>query len=854
MMTVEPFPVVSAPDVSVIVPVYNNESHLEACLRSILDQSLRAIEVICVDDGSNDGSSAILGEHARCDGRVTVVRHDRNRGAAEARNLGLARASGEFVQFTDADDVLPTDALEGLLAKARRDGVDVVRGGIVGFHSGQPDDGEVLFLPGDASRFRPLESPSYWVPWWHVTYLFGRRFLLDEGLRYPDLSSGEDPVFLAQVLSRVEAMSSVAAVTYRYRLRPLRDKGRATYRHLHDYLRHVEMVRDVFLSVRPDAWHRGFAPVLLPEIRRMVYEWPMSAAERRAARAEAHRIFGVQAAPAERPPTRLLFLYNVCGLGGVETTIINKQKALQPLGIEVRALFQDQWGEGAVMAGQPGFVIEGSTEAQRRYIRSWSPHAIVVVDSPWLIDVVGGAGVAAPILFETHTSSPEALARRVVPGASDPRVAAVIAPSRFNAAMLAARGVDRERLRLIPNAVDLDRFRSGLQSDILARLGVLDRRRVLLFVGRLEPEKNPSEFVRIVTELARRSPDIHGVVIGDAVDTEPFAAASREEAHATPGRFTFVPRVRHDEMPQLYNATAASGGCLLSTSLHESQPMVLLEAMACGLPVVASDVGGNHEIVENGRTGCLYPLGDAAQAVAEAERLLDDTAFRATVVRAAEDSVRRGHALAHAAQAYAALLQDVGVRVELARGSSVSGADRLAHRLVGLFTEKLLVGVRRTVTAYEDLAPGVHLGFETTAAVQLEMRPKTDFSRSPDACLNTLVLDYRGPSRWLTIESAVPWAEVAGARQFQVEIHGRARRSLGCRVVLRLPKNDEAFEDATLCDLTLGPDGRPAHGRGSLPIAPPVPRPDGTEPKLLFFFAAAADIHLELDFLNAYFG
>jgi glycosyltransferase involved in cell wall biosynthesis len=848
---------VSAPDVSVIVPVYNTENHLDACLRSVLGQSLRSIEVICVDDGSTDGSSAVLTEHARRDPRLGIIEHDRNRGAAEARNLGLARARGEFVQFTDADDVLPADALALLLARARTDAVDVVHGGVVGFHSERPDEDEVLLLPGESTRIRPLEHPQYWVPWWHVAYLFGRRFLLDEGLRYPDLSSGEDPVFLAQVLSRAQAVSSIAAVTYRYRLRPLQDKGRATYPHLRDYLRHAEMVREVFLAAQPDAWHRGFAPVLLPEIRRMIAEWPLSPAERRAARLEEDRLFGSSTAPDERPATRLLFLYNVCGLGGVETTIINKRTALQPLGIEVRALFQDRWGDGAGIADLPaGFVIEGDTDAQRRYIRSWSPDAVIVVDSPWLIDVVDGAGVDVPLLFETHSSSPEALGRRVVPGVMDPRVRAVIAPSRFNARLLEDHGVDPERLRLIPNVVDLDRFHAGLRSDILARLGVPDLCRVVLFVGRLEPEKNPDEFIRIVTELACRSRDLHGVIVGDAVDTGPFAAAVRERASQTPGAFTFVRRVPHQEMPHLYNAAALSGGCLLSTSVHESQPMVLLEAMACGLPVIASDVGGNSEIVENGRTGCLYALGDVGHAAAAAWRLIEDPDYRAAVVGAAGESVRTSHALAHAAQAYAALLEDVGVHAEGAWRGGMSPRDGLRQRLVRLFGEKLLVGVRRTATAYEDLAPGVHLGFEPSAAVAVEMRPKEDFSRSPEACLNTLRFDYRGPSRWLTIESVVPWTELAGARHYQVGVHGRAQRTLACRVVLRLPSGDDGFEDTTLCDLSLVPEGRPAHGRGSLPgtLSVHARGRASTTPKLLFFFDAGADVHFELDFLNAYFG
>ena len=153
-----------------------------------------------MDDGSTDGSREILDRFAERDPRVKVIRHDRNRGAAAARNLGLDAANGEFVQFTDADDLLDPDALRLLTSAARADTVPIVRGGIVGFRSATPEKQLDLDLPEARSRVRPLEDESTWSPWWHTTYLFSRRLLVSEGIRYPDLCSGEDPVFLAHVL------------------------------------------------------------------------------------------------------------------------------------------------------------------------------------------------------------------------------------------------------------------------------------------------------------------------------------------------------------------------------------------------------------------------------------------------------------------------------------------------------------------------------------------------------------------------------------------------------------------------------------------------------------------------------
>lgn len=97
------------PLISVIVPIYNAETYLQACFDSILLQDYSAIEVIAVDDGSTDGSAAICDAY-RSDERVRVI-HTDNHGASHARNIGLENARGEYIAFLDADDALEDGAL-----------------------------------------------------------------------------------------------------------------------------------------------------------------------------------------------------------------------------------------------------------------------------------------------------------------------------------------------------------------------------------------------------------------------------------------------------------------------------------------------------------------------------------------------------------------------------------------------------------------------------------------------------------------------------------------------------------------------------------------------------------------------
>ena len=111
--------------ISVIVPVYNAEQYLKICLNSILNQTLRDVEVILIDDCSADNSGKICDEFAAIDSRVTVI-HKENEGAAAARNAGLLMATGEYIGFVDADDWIEQDMYEVMFANAQELCSDVV--------------------------------------------------------------------------------------------------------------------------------------------------------------------------------------------------------------------------------------------------------------------------------------------------------------------------------------------------------------------------------------------------------------------------------------------------------------------------------------------------------------------------------------------------------------------------------------------------------------------------------------------------------------------------------------------------------------------------------------------------------
>ena len=111
--------------VTVIVPVCNAESYLEQCLESIIKQSYSNIEILCINDGSVDGSSDILRRYAENDNRVLVINSE-NKGVSSARNIALDQARGDFVIFVDADDWIDTDTINCVMKEVVISDADVV--------------------------------------------------------------------------------------------------------------------------------------------------------------------------------------------------------------------------------------------------------------------------------------------------------------------------------------------------------------------------------------------------------------------------------------------------------------------------------------------------------------------------------------------------------------------------------------------------------------------------------------------------------------------------------------------------------------------------------------------------------
>lgn len=185
--------------VSVVIPVYNTEKFLNQCLDSVCNQTLKEIEIICVDDGSTDRSAEILKEYAEKDDRVQILTQ-KNSGSAIARNNGLAKSSGKYVIFWDSDDYFEKDALEKLYDRCEQEDADIC---VCGANKVDYETGDVWLCTTaylnvkrvPANTFSPMENQKFLFCFTCETVwnkLFRRLFLKEHDLKFPPFSYNED--------------------------------------------------------------------------------------------------------------------------------------------------------------------------------------------------------------------------------------------------------------------------------------------------------------------------------------------------------------------------------------------------------------------------------------------------------------------------------------------------------------------------------------------------------------------------------------------------------------------------------------------------------------------------------------
>ncbi|MBN1367311.1 MAG: glycosyltransferase family 2 protein [Dehalococcoidales bacterium] len=194
--------------VSVIIPVYNAEKYLYQCLDSVINQSLRDIEIICIDDYSTDNSLSILCKYADRDKRIRIIKNNQRLKAGESRNKGIGAAVGEYIHFLDADDYLVDGSYEKLYRLAAVNDLDLVIARTHGIDAStvkevyNPIDNLSYLSPSDFNNVTSFsENPKKFVdisvsPW---NALYKRSLITENNIYFNSLMCVNDRSFCVTV-------------------------------------------------------------------------------------------------------------------------------------------------------------------------------------------------------------------------------------------------------------------------------------------------------------------------------------------------------------------------------------------------------------------------------------------------------------------------------------------------------------------------------------------------------------------------------------------------------------------------------------------------------------------------------
>ena len=230
------------PVVSVLVPVYNVEPFLEACVESLLAQTLKNIEFIFVDNASSDNSLKILMNYYDKDPRITIVRHTSNQGLSVSRNTALRYVSGKYFTYVDSDDICDQTMLEKLYRKAEELKADIVTCGVSAFvdHVSNSYLHRPLWWYGDYDKLLPLEKrpqqlmePAAWCK------LFNTRFVRE--IRHfqfrPNVLAWEDVPVMTLTFLQTNRIATVQESLYYYRIRSFGNlSNNMTSRHIEEFI------------------------------------------------------------------------------------------------------------------------------------------------------------------------------------------------------------------------------------------------------------------------------------------------------------------------------------------------------------------------------------------------------------------------------------------------------------------------------------------------------------------------------------------------------------------------------------------------------------------------------------------
>ena len=383
-------------------------------------------------------------------------------------------------------------------------------------------------------------------------------------------------------------------------------------------------------------------------------------------------------------------------VGGAEQLVVDLACAVDTRRVHMMVghyRYRGVLGQDLTRAGVPVFYVEKAVVS--RFLPAWArlfAFPVVIIETAVLvarlarlmrrekIDILHthlssaglwgqlaglAAGVPAMITTEHSRWRPDRppkrgrLNRLLLPVTS--RVVAI--SSEVAASVVRHQGVPAEKVAVIANGIDLRRLDAGA-----APGSAVGDPPTIAAIGRLAPEKRLDLLLRAVARCRERVPGLRTLIIGEGPERPALERLGRELGLGAQVEFLGVRR----DVPAFFPGLRA----VVNSSEREGLSLTILEAMAAGVPVVATDAGGTREVVRDGETGVLVPALDERALAAGICRVLEDPAFAQGLAERARAAVRAGYTIDAAARRYEALYEEVCREAGTRASRSASGARR----------------------------------------------------------------------------------------------------------------------------------------------------------------------------------
>ena len=214
--------------VTIVIPIYNVALYLEQCLDSIVNQVTEEIEILCIEDGSNDGSKEILVDYAKKHPEIKVIMHLQNKGLSAARNTGIYNAHGEYIMFVDSDDFINPGALEVIISSIKNKNVDILTYNYEVVIENELYKEKKIEYKSLNTEYKEYENGIEWLIEKNkanrlevtaCSKVYRKKMLIENSLFFVDSILHEDVPFFFEVCLKAGGVKDITAKCYTYRRR-----------------------------------------------------------------------------------------------------------------------------------------------------------------------------------------------------------------------------------------------------------------------------------------------------------------------------------------------------------------------------------------------------------------------------------------------------------------------------------------------------------------------------------------------------------------------------------------------------------------------------------------------------------